>query len=207
MSRFSLGVAIFLVAMATCLSGCRFTSPPVTFYTLSPIPGPPMDTVVENGPSMIIGVQPVTLPGTIDRIQMVTRSGPNRLEVSSLNRWADYPEQLVQQAIAENLQVLMPDTRVVNAPWPPGLKPDVLLTIDFSELIGTSDGQMLLGAGWTLTGEPASSVRSQRINLTEPISGRGYDELAAAHSRILATFCRKVTESVKAFRDSGAAHQ
>jgi uncharacterized lipoprotein YmbA len=155
--------------------------------------------MVDNTQEPIIGIRPVDLPGTIDRIQMVTRSGSNQLAISSLHRWADYPNQLVQQTIGENLQSLMPDTRVVSAPWPMGLKPDVTVAVKFYDLIGTADHHVLLSALWSVTAADPSSMVLHRLKLTEPLKGKGYDELAAAHSRVLTLFCRKIAESLEAF--------
>jgi len=181
-------------------SGCRSTTPPVTYYTLNPIAPSAGETLYDNHRNQIIGIRPVDLPGIIDRIQMVTRSGPHQLAISSSHRWADYPNQLIQQAIGENLQLLMPDSRVFSAPWPMGLKPDVTVTVKFYELIGTEDKKVQLNALWTITAADPAVMDSHRINLTEPLTGTGYEELAAAHSRVLAVFCRQMADSLKAFR-------
>ena len=174
-------------------------TPPVMYYTLDPIVEPLADASAVPTQSKIIGLRPVDLPGTINRTQMVTRSGPHQLAISSLNRWADYPNQLVQQTIGENLQTLMPDTRIVIPPWPMGLKPDVILTIKINEMIGTAAQQVLFSAVWTITAADLSLSDSHRLNLTEPVMGKGYDELAAAHSRVLEAFCRKMADSLRTF--------
>ena len=200
MIRISIRAAMLGLVMMTAFSGCRSMTPPVTYYTVNPIVGTAAQTEAATTPAVIIGIRPVDLPGMINRIQMVTRSGEHQLSISSLHRWADYPSQLIQQTIGENLQTLMPDARVVSAPWPMGLKPDVTVTIKFYELIGTADNQVLLSAIWTITTADPSFMDAHRLNLTEPMMGKGYDELAAAHSRVLAAFCRKMADSLNAFR-------
>ena len=100
-SRWTVALSILLL---TVFSGCRSMTPPVTFYTLSPIAESTLETKAITPRSPIIGIEPVDLPKTIDRTQMVTRSGPHQLAVSSLNRWAAFPNQLVQQVIGEDFE-------------------------------------------------------------------------------------------------------
>lgn len=200
MIRLSIRAAALGLLMMTVFSGCLSTTSSVTYYTLSPVAQPVGETLDADRPNLIIGIRPVDLPGIIDRIQMVTRSGPHQLAISSVHRWADYPNQLIQQAIGENLQTLMPDSRVVSAPWPMGLKPDVTVSVKFYELMGTADQKVLLSALWTITAADPSSMDSHQLNLTEPLMEKGYDALAAAHSRVLAKFCQKMADSLKAFR-------
>jgi uncharacterized lipoprotein YmbA len=188
--------------LVTAVAGCRSVTPPVTYYTLSPVSSPAIQGPPGERPDMIIGIRSVDLPGYVNRTQIVTRKGPNQLEISSLHRWADYPDRMVQQMLGENLQVLMPDARVANAPWPIGLKPDVTVTFKFLELIGTPDDQVRLSAEWTIdTDDVASAARLYRMNTSEPMTGSGFDELVAAHSRALAALCKKVADSLSAMRD------
>jgi len=196
MKRFSPWVLAFVLVPIVSLSACRSLTPPVSYYTLSLISGP----AVNGKRAVTVGILPVELPGYIDRTQMVLRSGPNQLEISSLHRWADYPDTLVQQLVEDDLQVLMPDARIVNLPWPAGLKPDIIVDLRFLELIGTADRKMLLSAVWDIAGRDVPSlIQSHRINLVEPMKSAGFDELAAAHSRVLADLCRRIADSLQAY--------
>jgi uncharacterized protein len=198
MTRRSIRAVAFVAVAMILLSGCRSFSPPVNYYTLSSIPGGTTAKTATLGERAVtIGILPVELPGYIDRSQMVRRMGPNQLEISSLHRWADYPDTLVQQLLEENLQTLVPRARVLNSPWPVGVRPDVTITFRFLELIGTADKKMLLNAMWDIAGgDVPSAIQSYRINLVEPMQSAGFRELAAAHSRVLATLCRRVAESL-----------
>jgi uncharacterized lipoprotein YmbA len=200
MIRLSIYAAALGLIFVTAISGCRSIALPVIYYTLSPITEGATDTQSNNKPAGIIGIRSVDLPGYIDRTQIVTRQGPNQLKVSSLHRWADYPDRMVQQVLVENLQMLMPDTRVVGAPWPVGLRPDLSVSFRFLELVGTADKTVLLSAVWIVAASDPSAVAQppHRMVLEEPFNGNGYDGLAAAHSRALAALTRKVAESLSA---------
>ncbi len=203
MIRNLLWIPVIGGALIVIFSGCRSITPPVTYYTLSVI-GPDQEATggADAQPAMTIGIRPVELPGYINRTQMVRRIGPNQLKIESFHRWADYPDRLVQQLLGENLQTLLPHARVVNAPWAVRFNPDVIVSFQFLELIGTIDKKVLLSAVWTITPNAGSSAPpSQRTTLSESINGNGFEGLAAAHSRALTALCRQVAESIHAFQD------
>lgn len=187
----------FSCVLMVAFMGCRSFTPPVTYYTLRSISGQLTGTDADGKVPITIGIRPVELPGYINRTQMVTRTGSHQLVISSLNRWADYPDRLVQQIIADNLQVLMPHARVINAPWPVDLKPAIIVSFQFQELIGTADKQMLLSAVWTIAGvAPPITEQSRRVVIEESVPGSGFDDLAAAHSQVLEALCREVAREL-----------
>ena len=200
MNRLSLWTAACCCVMISLLSGCRALTPPVTYYTLSSIPVAAVESDADGKVTVTIGIQPLELPGTINRTQMVKRANAHQLAISSLNRWADFPDRLVQQVLGENLQVLMSEARVVNPPWPAGLKPDITVAFQFFELIGTTDNKMLLNAQWTIANsDQPPVVQVHRKDYEEPIPGSDFEGLAAAHSRGLEALCRQVAKSLRTF--------
>lgn len=184
--------------LATLFSGCRSMTPPVTYYTLRSIPAPTAQSAVGVPFTVTIGILPLELPGYVNRTYMTTRSSEHQLEMSSLHRWAEYPDRMVQHVLGDNLAVLLPRARVINPPWPVGLNADFSLSVQFKELIKTPENDVLLSASWTITDmtEPAA-MQSHRILLAEPVEGSGYDDLAAAHSRALEKLCRSVSATLE----------
>jgi uncharacterized lipoprotein YmbA len=199
MNRLSLWPLALSCALIILFAGCRSVTPPVSYYILNPVTEGPMSPAGADGNlAMTIGINPIELPGYLDRVQMVKRTGPNQLEVSSRHRWADYPDRMVQRVLGDNLQMLMADARVYSAPWPAGFKPDITVGVSFLELIGTTNKTMLLNAVWIITvdGDPSPSYRT---TLSEAISGAGFEDLAAAHSHVLETLSRDIAERLRGF--------
>ena len=98
MTRLSLWAAVFSCVLMTVVF--RVPIPDrrlVTYYTLGSTLSmqPSAATASNRTRELTIGIRPVELPGYMNRTQMVTRTGPHRLEVSSLHRWADYPDRMV----------------------------------------------------------------------------------------------------------------
>ena len=187
-----------LALLVAGIFGCRSVTPSVNYYILRPVSPEASPPALMDAPTTkTVAVYPVELPDSVNRIQMVRRSGSNRLEISAFNRWADYPDRLVQQVVEENLQMLAPHARVVHHPWPAGLKPDVTVQLQFRELVGTTDREMLLTAVWSIISTdtpPEAQVR--RTTLSAPIPGSGFDDLAAAHSSVLTTLCRELASAL-----------
>lgn len=193
---------LFIVLGSVLVSfffGCRSITPAVSYYTLRALTEEPaIGESKRTGPAPMIGIRHVTLPGSVNRTQMVKRTGSYKIKVASFHRWADYPDRMIHQLLREDLQTLLPEMHVVNAPWQVGLKPDTVLSFQFQELIGSTDNKMVLDALWTISaGKDASKILSYRTNLVRPIDGNGFDDLADAHSRVLAELSRKVAETLK----------
>ena len=185
---------LVLALLVAGFLGCRSMTPAVNYFILRPVSPEASPAATVDAPiSRTVAIHPVELPDSVNRLQMVRRIGSNRLEISAFNRWADYPDRLVQQVLEENLQMLAPHVRVVHHPWPAGLKPDITVHFQFRELVGTTDREMLLTAVWSVvsTDNPAQG-QVWRTTLSEPIPGSGFDDLADAHSSVLATLCREV---------------
>jgi hypothetical protein len=199
MNRLSLWTVAFSCALIIGLSGCRSFTPPVTYYLLNPVNGGQASPGEAEGKRpMTIGIKPVELPGYVNRIQMVRRTGKNQMEVSSFHRWADYPDRMIQRVVVENLQIFLADARVYSAPWPAGIEPEVTVDLTLFELIGSTEKSMLLSALWTITGKGDPSP-SHRTTLSETMAGTGFDDLATAHSRALEVLCREVADALSDF--------
>ena len=194
--RFSKWVVV-LGVVAISLAGCRSAVSPA-FYTLNPILQSSGEIPMDGEHGTIVGIQPVELPGAIDRVQMVTRSGQHQLEVSDKHRWVDYPNHLIQQTLVENIQALMPGTDVVGAPWPIGFKPGITVTVKFQELIGAMDEEVTLNALWIVSGADPDTATFHRLHFTEAVEGSGYDALVNAYNQALAALSREMADSLKA---------
>jgi uncharacterized lipoprotein YmbA len=200
MIRFHLVTAAFLSVLFATLFGCRMASPPVSYYILEPIRQEQTVASAKAEQTVVaVGIRHIELPGYLNRLAIVRRSGERQVEIESLHRWADYLDRMVQQTIRANLQVLMPHASVIITPWPVGLKPDVILDYQFLELIGGPDQTMRMKVEWTVYDQSRPAPpKTHRLNLTESMKGTRFDALAAAHSAVLESLCRKTIESLSA---------
>ena len=62
---------------------------------------------------LAIGIGPVTIPGYLDRNEMVSREAANQLRLDTRHAWGAPLDQEVQRVLAEDLSRLLASDRVV----------------------------------------------------------------------------------------------
>jgi len=104
-----------LIGLASS-AGCAWRSAPTRFYVLA---GVPRSTAAarsaEPGRGPTLGVGPVTLPGYLERANIVTRRG-EELDVADFDRWGEPLSDSVPRAIAASLAMLLGTERIVIFP-------------------------------------------------------------------------------------------
>ncbi|MGD8283632.1 MAG: ABC-type transport auxiliary lipoprotein family protein, partial [Desulfobacterales bacterium] len=61
---------------------------------------------------MAIAIGPVTIPAALDRSQIVTRDGTNKIRLSENHRWAGPLQQDIAAVLADNISGLLKSERV-----------------------------------------------------------------------------------------------
>ncbi len=178
----------------TALGGCG-TSPATRLYTLAPVaesrgnPASPSDAIV-------IGVRSVTLPEELDRPEIVTRTGPNTVQLAEFDQWSAPLRDSVMRVIGQDLTVLLSGDRVAVYPWPPGTSVDRELVVQVTRFDGQLGGRCVLHAQWQmLTRRGARSVITGRSTLNDAC-GPDYAAFAAAQSRLLATLSAEIASAI-----------
>jgi len=64
-----------------------------------------------------IGVGPVSIPDYLERSQIVTGVGTDRVEFLMLHRWAEPLENAITRILAEEISARVPTERIVTYPW------------------------------------------------------------------------------------------
>ncbi len=186
-----------LCAMLACaaLAACG-SSPPTRFYTLDPVP-PDHPAVAFAGPPIQVGQ--VMLPPDLDRLSIVTRTGPDRLAVSGEDRWAAPLDGMAQRALAADLAARLPRSQVLapGDPAPPGGTRTVAVNVRRFDSDAT--GQVTLDAGWALLkGTPPVAVRRGHETITVQASTATAGAEAAAMSRVLAELADRIVRGITA---------
>jgi uncharacterized lipoprotein YmbA len=188
-------LGLTLVALVSCVTG---RSPPTTFYLLTPqaeahTPKEP------NGP--LVGVGPVEFPPYLDRIQIVTRTASNRIELADLNHWAEPLARNFADVLAEDLSSQIPTERVVVYPW--GAAPLAYqVVVEVSRFDASADGTVRLKARWSLYGQDQRDLLIVRqSNITTTLQGEGFESMAIALSEAVSDLGREVAAEIKRQRD------
>jgi uncharacterized lipoprotein YmbA len=187
---------ILLIAFVTAaLSGCGATNPS-HFYTLDLTASP--EGTPDAGITVAVG--PVTLPASVDRPQFVVQVAPNQVDIDEYNRWAAPLDDNIARVVAGNLAVLLGTPRVARAPFA-NFNPTYRVTIDVQRFESVPGKSALIDALWTVRKSADGQTRSGHTLAREVVQGKGFDALAAAHSRALEQVSRDIAAAIRAEQD------
>jgi uncharacterized lipoprotein YmbA len=187
-----LTVVITLCALTTLGAGCGSTAP-ARFYTLTST-APPAATASD----LSIAVGPVSVPGAVDRPQIVVNTGANRVGVDEFNRWVAPLDGEISRVVAANLAALLGAPRVTQFAQALSADADFRVAIDVQRFESTLGEGALLDAAWAVRGAKTARAETGRTTVREAAPQGGYDALAAAHSRALARLSQDIADAVRA---------
>lgn len=184
----ALGAALGALACAPLGGG---TTPPSRFYLLTPLEIPPQRS---DGPRL--GVGTIRIADYLDRPQIVTRRGENRVELAEFDRWGEPLDDGVARVVMQNLGSLLGTQRVQQAPWRDPSSVDLQLDLAIERFDGPAAGPVELVAHWQLRRGKLQVERITRVS--EAHAGAGYEGQVAAMSRALQRLCREIAEALPA---------
>ena len=184
-------------AFAILATGCG-SSPESRFYTLSAVPAP-----AAMSSTLSVAVGPVSVPAVVDRPQIVVSAGPNRVWIDEFNRWASPLQSSISRAVAENLVSMLGTPRVALTSQTLSENPDYRVAIAVQGFESAPGEAATLDAVWTVSRTKDGRSQTGRTTVREPATEKGYDALAAAHSRAVARLSRDIAEAVRALARPG----
>ena len=201
MRRLGLRLVVVLASSVMILGGCiGGKSSPAKFYVLSALPSPETTKKVaaaEQG--VAIGVGPVSLPPYLDRPEIVTRSGGNKLHLAEFDRWAEPLRQNFTRVLAQNLSNLIPTDRAALYPWERSVPINYQVAVEVVHFEGSADGNSSLMARWSILGaDGKQELLAGQSSFSESIGPpQDYEATVSAMSRTLADFSREIAAAIK----------
>lgn len=173
-------------------------SAPTRFYTLVPMAVPPTEAnpiTAERGPA--IGVGPVTLPGYLDRREIVTRRGRDEIELGEFDRWSEQLKDGATRVLGENLAILLRTDRVALLSWRGSRPVQYQVTVEVARFEGAAGADVTLEARWRILGGDGKELALRRSTVTEVVGAPGYGALVAAMSRALGALSREIATAIR----------
>ena len=186
-----------LCALAALVAGCAST-PGSRFYTLSAATTP-----AATSSDLSVAVGPVTVPAAVDRPQIVVSTGPNQVRLDEFNRWASPLQNNISRVVAENLVAMLGTPRVTLSSQTLGTGADYRAAIEVQRFDSAPGEAATLDAVWTVSRTKDGQSQTGRTTVREAAAEKGYDALAAAHSRAVARLSRDIADAVRALDRSG----
>ncbi len=192
---------LFACAMSLGLAGCLGSSRPARFYTLAPLQ-------IRDGPGSTstdatLAIGPVEIPDSIDRPQIVTRTGANELVVAEFDRWGSSLDMEITGSLVSTLADRLGSQHVAVAPWRSAILSGAGTTwraaVSVSRFDGVPGQSVVLQGRWELIAQGVGKEESlgvREATVTEKIDGAGYDALVGAMQRALVRFGQQMAHSV-----------
>jgi uncharacterized lipoprotein YmbA len=162
------------------LLGCG-SSPPVRYYTLHDIPSTlPLVAAASQVP---VRVQPVAVASELDRIEIVSRIGPDRLRIADSDLWAAPLEGQIRAILSSDLATRLPPLLIVDPNEPGTSEPRRLLSVAIVEFLGDPSCAVRLRADWNLRSPDGSEEHGAelvQIPGGEPCTGAAAAQMSRA---------------------------
>jgi uncharacterized lipoprotein YmbA len=189
-------VVLAVLAAGLTLAGCADT-PPTRFYTLSPLADAPGGTPPANLPELTVGVGPVTLPPYLDRPQLVTRAGGNRMVLADFDSWVEPLQGMFARVLGENLALLLGTDDVLTLPQRRDFILDRQVEVDVTRFDVDTSGNAVLDARWWVLDQDGEKVlRSGRSTISEPANADDYTAAAGALSDALGAMSQEIAHAI-----------
>jgi uncharacterized protein len=191
------------VAAGLLLAGCAATTP-TQFYTLSSLLAAPGEaTPARSGPAL--GIGPVTLPEYLNRPQIVTRDGSNRILLADFDSWAEPLDGLFARVLTENLSLLLDTDDVVPLPLRRSIRLDYDVEVNVTRFDVDNAGNAVLDARWLIYRDVSGDlVHSARSTVVEPAPTNDEAGAVQALSRALGAMSREIAAAIAADQASAA---
>ena len=197
--RFFQITSLLVLFIAVLLTGCSGSPTPVQFYTLNSLSGMSQNAIPADAAQNIsIGIGPVKIPKILDRPQIVTRTGPNKIKVDEFHRWAGPLGTGFAQVLAENISFLLATDQVAGYPWEVDFKPDYRIALDIRYFEGQLGENVVLDVVWRVSGRESQKILAAKASvINEPLAAADYETLVAAKSQAIAQLSREIAQEIR----------
>jgi uncharacterized lipoprotein YmbA len=181
-------MTLLLVAPA-----CSSVSAPTRFYALTPIA---VSKPASADRKLAIGLDPVVIPGYLDRPQIVTRATPDRFMLAEFDQWGEPFLGLVTRILAEDLYQLTDAKEVTVLPQSQETRLDRLVHVVMLRFDAEASA-VILKADWKIFDRNEKELAGGRFETQSPVSSVGnYDGLVAAMSQSLGRLAQTIADAI-----------
>ena len=147
-----------------------------------------------------IGVGPVIIPGYLNRLKIVTRTGADQVAVSMFHQWAESLEDGIARTLADEIGARVPTERIVMFPW----RGVVARIIQYQVVVvvlrfdGRSGGDVTLDTRWRILDRDGKELAFNRSTVTEAAGGPGYVPMVAGMTRAVGSLGQEIADEIRA---------
>ena len=183
------------VAMLWLLAGCT-AAPATRLYLLRSLDAPAEKSTLAGRPVLIV-IGEVRVPQYLDRPQIVTRGTGDRLVINEYAHWGSSFRDEMSRVLGENLEVLLAGTRVMTAPVPRNIRPELQIELEVTHFERALDGQVRLSARWWISPGEGKTPLTGEASLNARPAGEGDEALVAEMGAVYGELARAVAATVR----------
>jgi uncharacterized lipoprotein YmbA len=150
-----LGLALLA---ASCVSLKR--TPEARFFVLRSLAEPAAEATPPT--SVVVGLLPVVLPDYLDRAQLVSWAAEGEIKIDEFLRWAEPLDAGVSRTLTENLSALVPEARVIRAPWSSRARLRCRVRVVLEKFGPQANGEVRLDGRFVLLGDKGEGALGRR---------------------------------------------
>jgi uncharacterized lipoprotein YmbA len=187
--------ALLLAGLCIVLTGCGTMSPPSSYYILTS--SNQMTSQIQPLNDISVGVGPVTVPGHLDRSQIVTTTGQNSITIHEYQRWGDSFKTQVEETLAENISSLLQTPKVAVYPWERAQRPNYQVYVTVRRFEGKAGMNVTLDTIWQIVDVNSDkSLLIRHFVQTFPVVGSDMSAYVQTQSDALETLSQEIAKGL-----------
>ncbi|MEO5347304.1 MAG: PqiC family protein [Magnetococcus sp. YQC-9] len=190
-----------ILSLLLFLTGCSSPgSPPTRFFLLTAQATQEGDgqSSIGRKAGLVVELEPVEIPQYLNRPEMVTRAGGNRLRLERMNQWAGDFKEDIGRVTMENLARLLHSERVSLLPARGESVPDFRIATTIHRFEPDESGQVSLEARWTLFDGRGAQLETRHARITTRAErAEDYESMAKAMSQALGQLAQEMGEEIQ----------
>lgn len=191
-------IAIFILYLSSlfALTSCSIggKSNPSHFYMLDP---KIESTNIQNMDDIRMRVGPITIPGYIDRPQIVTKTETAEVHLSEFDRWAEPMGSMFTRTLAHNIKILTGSHQIHSHPGPPNSVFDYQIIASVMNFENNENGDALLIVHWKLINKnEEADIQTIISEYRAAASTIAYVNRVAALNDVLAQFSQDIVNHI-----------
>lgn len=192
--------AVLALVLLLSLAGC-FSSPAVHFYVLASPEGEDMSTRDQGADGPRVAIMPVSLPGYLQRPQMVVRREDDvDIRIEDYHRWGEDLSLGIARILSLTMTRDMRSRRGVAMPLRTGLPADYRAQVEVRRFEGAPGGKVQLEAAWSLNRD--GKTLRDGVFRADGRAGESMADMVEAQSALLEQLGSELTRAVLAL-DAG----
>ncbi len=190
---------LILVILTGCVNLGPGTTDTTRLYVLAPMQNDAAEARQAYNRAEALGVGPLAFPDHLNRPQIVTRIGENKIQTAVFDNWAEPLQGNFLRVLAENLALLLGTDAVYVHPWRSTLKDIHRIELEVLRFDAEMQGEAVLIVRWELTDARGRQLLPKRRAVyRQRVADANYDAIVAAMILALADFSRDLAAALAA---------